>query len=160
MERLNIVLVLWRRGEGGNRGREGGWEEKKIPMQPQKWTWWSQRWGESHHSLLLTIKIRLASTVSTLAPAKAWQGREGGHPPVWEFAMWTMETPQCLSVTAQASDTSKKKPFLAHNLTNNVFSSILGYFICINPVWDQNTFILNLHLTFLGQRGQADSSNY
>lgn len=30
MERLNIVLVLWRRGEGGNRGREGG-EKKKNP---------------------------------------------------------------------------------------------------------------------------------
>ena len=36
--------------------------------------------GEDHHSLLLTIKIRLASTVSTLASVKAWQGREGG----WE----------------------------------------------------------------------------
>lgn len=37
--------------------------------------------GEDHHSLLLTIKIRLASTVSTLASVKAWQGREGGQPP-------------------------------------------------------------------------------
>lgn len=127
MERLNIVLVLWRRGEGGNWGREGGWEEKKIPMQPQKWTWWSQMWGESHHSLLLTIKIRLASTVSTLAPAKAWQEREGGHPPVWEFAMWTMETPQCLSVTAQASDTSKK-PFFGPQCTSPTM-----YF---PPFWD------------------------
>lgn len=37
--------------------------------------------GEDHHSLLLTIKIRLASTVSTLASVKAWQGREGRQPP-------------------------------------------------------------------------------
>lgn len=37
--------------------------------------------GEDHHFLLLTIKIRLASTVSTLASVKAWQGREGGQTP-------------------------------------------------------------------------------
>lgn len=93
-------------------GEMGRWREargKKNPYAAREMNLMiSGGRGEDHHSLLLTIKIRLASTVSTLASVKAWQGREGGQPPVgvWEFAMWTMETPQCLSLTAQASKKS------------------------------------------------------
>lgn len=99
---------------GGEKGLVGWWwglrEGKKNPYATREMNLMISRGrGEDHHSLLLTIKIRLASTVSTLASVKAWQGREGAHPThphppvgVWEFAMWTMETPQCLSLTAQA----------------------------------------------------------
>lgn len=75
-ERLNIVLVVGRWGDGG-----GGRKEKNPYAAREMNLMISGGRGEDHHSLLLTIKIRLASTVSTLASVKAWQGREGGQPP-------------------------------------------------------------------------------
>lgn len=69
-------------GRWGDWGREGGWKEKKNPYAAREMNLMiSGGRGEDHHFLLLTIKIRLASTVSTLASVKGWQGREGGQPP-------------------------------------------------------------------------------
>lgn len=65
-ERLNIVLVVGRWGDG-----EGGRKEKNPYAAREMNLMISGGRGEDHHSLLLTIKIRLASTVSTLASVKA-----------------------------------------------------------------------------------------
>lgn len=67
---------------GGEMGRWRGGRKEKNPYAAREMNLMiSGGRGEDHHSLLLTIKIRLASTVSTLASVKAWQRREGGQPP-------------------------------------------------------------------------------
>lgn len=57
-------------GRSGWRGPKG--EKKKNPYAAREMNLMiSGGWGEDHHFLPLTIKIRLASTVSTLALVKA-----------------------------------------------------------------------------------------
>lgn len=69
-------------GEMGRLRAGGGLKGKKNPYAAREMNLMiSGGRGEDHHFLLLTIKIRLASTVSTLASVKGWQGREGGQPP-------------------------------------------------------------------------------
>ena len=75
---------------GGEMGRWRGGRKEKNPYAAREMNLMiSGGRGEDHHSLLLTIKIRLASTVSTQASVKAWQRREGGQPthspPPWVF---------------------------------------------------------------------------
>lgn len=63
----------WRVGgcRGGGGGGEGGSKGKKSLCSQRNELDDLRGRGEDHHSLLLTIKIRLASTVSTLASVKA-----------------------------------------------------------------------------------------
>lgn len=130
-------------------------KEKKNPYATREMNLMLSRGrGEDHHSLLLTIKIRLASTVSTLASVKAWQEREGGHPPVgvWEFAMWTMETPRCLSLTAQVPQrTAQVLYLLASTVTDGISSLvtrllIIGFFYDLNINQNIFSFLGILHL--------------